>query len=119
MTELIILPSLVRIRQNSISLGGLFKFGLRVFVTRVHIGMILLGELSICTFYSGVIGAFVDAEDFIVISFTLCHDLRYTSLKSPSTTSSAEGPSEVCDAFDASEPAPVKELISGPAPAAP
>ena len=49
MTKLIILSALFRIAQNGICLLRFLKFFLTLFISRMHIRMILLCNLSICT----------------------------------------------------------------------
>ena len=81
MTKLIILTSLFRITQHRISLGSLFKFFLCFLISRIHIRVILFGQLTICFFDSRVIGPAVDSQNLVVISF-LCHCIplpRYTT----------------------------------------
>ena len=68
MTELVILTALIRITEDSIGFGGLLELGLRFLVPGVGIRVVFLGEYTIRFLQRRVIGVFVDAEDFVVIS---------------------------------------------------
>ena len=74
MSELIVLTSLFGITQNSICFGCFLKLLFCFFISRVHIRMIFLGKSTICLFESGVIGIFVNTEDFVIISFLFRHN---------------------------------------------
>ena len=69
MSELIVLPSLVGIGQDRIGFACFLELLLGFLISRVHIRMIFLRKSPVCFFYLIFIGAFIDAEDFIVVPF--------------------------------------------------
>ena len=73
MTKLIILSSLFGIAQDRICFGSLFKLFLSFLVTRVHVRMVFLCQLPVCFFYGSLICVLINAKDFIIIAFALCH----------------------------------------------
>ena len=50
MAELVVLLTLLRIAEHTVSLGSFLKFGLCLLVPRVRIRMVLFGQSSVCFF---------------------------------------------------------------------
>ena len=69
--KLVVLGPLVLVRQHLIGFVDLFKAGLRLFVPRVQVGVVLLGQLSVCFFQLVGRGVLLHAQDLVVISFLL------------------------------------------------
>ena len=69
MTKLIILTAFFRITQDCIRLRSFFELLFSFSITRIHIRVILLGNLSVCFFQSCFVSIFTDPKHLIVISF--------------------------------------------------
>ena len=61
MSELVILRSLLFVREHSISLRGFLKLSLGILVAGIHIRMVFLRQLAVCFFECGVVRIAVDA----------------------------------------------------------
>ena len=75
MTELVILPPLLRIAQNRIGLRCLLEFLLGILVAGIHIRMLFLCQLPVSFLDLLLAGISVHAKDLIIISFLLCHSI--------------------------------------------
>ena len=75
MTKLIILSALFRIAQNGICLLRFLKFFLTLFISRMHIRMILLGGCTESFFYFCFRCGLWNSKDLVIISF-LCHNIN-------------------------------------------
>ena len=73
--ELIVSGALLRILQRLVGLVNLLESPLRLFVSRIAVGMAFLGEGSIGGFNLNIGGAPLDAEDLIIIA--LSHDALF------------------------------------------
>ncbi len=68
MAELVILTALLRIAQDRVGLRRLFKFLLRLFISGIHIRMVLFCHLPVCLFQSCLVRVPADAQHLVVIS---------------------------------------------------
>ena len=69
MAELIVFGAFILIGQHLIRLVHLFEFGFRFLITRIQVRVILLCQLAVCFFQFIVRASFLNAQDFIIISF--------------------------------------------------
>ena len=74
--KLVVLGPLVLVGQHFIGFVDFFKAGLRLFVPRVQVGVVLLGQLSVCFFQLVGRGVLLHAQDLVVVSFLFCHILH-------------------------------------------
>ena len=74
--ELVILASLIRIRQDRIGFGGLLELGLGILVSRIDIRVILLGQLPVGLLQVCFRRVSGNTEDLIIISFIFCHYVK-------------------------------------------
>ena len=79
MAELVILRPLLLVGQDLIRLVDLFEFSLCPFVPRIHVGVVLLGQLTVRFFQFFVRGPFGHAQDLVIISFLFWHDITSVS----------------------------------------
>ena len=72
MAELVVTCLFVRVAEDGIGLGGLLEFLLGLFVAGIAVGMVFQSEFAVGLFQVFRSGVFVNAQDFVVISF--CHN---------------------------------------------
>ena len=66
---LIVRGALLRIGKHLVGLVDLLKFFLGLRIARIDIGMPLFGQLPVCLFNGGFVGALVDAQHLVIIPF--------------------------------------------------
>ena len=71
--KLVVLGPLVLVGQHLVGLVDLLELGLRLGVARVHVRVVLLGQLAVGFFQLVVGRGFRHAQYLIVISFLICH----------------------------------------------
>ena len=76
MTELVVLRALLRVAQDLGGLVDLLELRLGLFVAGVQVGVVLLGELSVCLFYLFLRGALFKAEHLVIVAFLFRHVLH-------------------------------------------
>ena len=72
-SELVILPTLVRVVQYLVGFCCLLEFLLGCLVTGITVRVVFDGELAVCHFYLVFGGVAVHAQHLVIVSF-LCHN---------------------------------------------
>src|SRR5660398_217962 len=73
MTKSVVLILLLRLRQDPVGFVDLFEFRFGILVPRIAVRMILHGFFAKGFFYFLIVGAFVQPQNFIVVTLFLRH----------------------------------------------
>ncbi|CDE02901.1 unknown [Anaerotruncus sp. CAG:390] len=73
MTVAVVSRALVGVGKHRVCLVHLLELSLGFLVTGVQIGVVLLSHLAVRFFYCIFIGAALNAQHLIIISFSFCH----------------------------------------------
>ena len=72
-SELVVLPSLLRIAEDRIGFAGFLEFCFRLLVPRIRVRMVLFGQSPVCFFQRCFVRILRDAQHLVIIPFLFCH----------------------------------------------